>query len=138
MSETVYGYKRIKTAMYGENGNGGLYAELKANNYMGYVTGSPEVSLNFTEDPSNWLTWILGDVNIKGEIIDNNGTIKWTVFDTVDAKTYEDAIAKKNLALGHPAGVQMLAWLEVFGSWYGDQTMKSSLKFEVTKYEKIQ
>jgi RHS repeat-associated protein len=138
MSNTIYSYKNIKTAMYGENGTGGLYAELKANNYKGYVTDSPEVKLNLDDSPSNWLTWILGDVNIKGEIIDNNGGVKWTVFDTVDAKTYEDAVKKKNLALGHPAGVQMLAWLEIFGSWYGDQTMKSSLKFEVTKYERIQ
>jgi hypothetical protein len=96
------------------------------------------VSLSHGHD--GWLRWILNDVHVSGKVIDNKGTIRWIVKDTVDSKTFDDIIHGDNdnsaaLRMGNTAMDNIVALLEATAGLYVDQTMAGSLKFEVVVYE---
>jgi hypothetical protein len=52
---------------------------------------SPDIPLSHGRGDSV-LRWILNDVSVSGEVVDLQGTIRWTVKDTIDSKTFEEIL----------------------------------------------
>jgi RHS repeat-associated protein len=122
MSSTVFGYEKIQNKMD------------IIRNRIGTAKGSKDNINDIALNPGDGSTlqWILNEVNLKAEVIDDNGTIRWTIEDTVDSKSFDDAMKNGHLAKSHDAGTNGIVIFEVLAGIYGDLAMRSSYKFEVT------